>query len=626
MAQNSLTRSEDFAVRNWLKAAENSPSVGWHVQAQSVREVFEEDVPKSSPVLARKRLCRAYRGSQGESADSVTNMHLQDLTQLSACFFDMHVILGRISRDLEHFSSRKDEASQLILDNTELPGSDILAALKATNPILRTTITTNTSDISDFMEMLCGIMQTMEGNDCPEAAGAPEFWAPISEGDAWNIALPSDDLFKTDALQKPSTPPSQGYTLKYHGDIKHVDSPRLYVSRPSSARNPRPQSRRVILDNLPGDITTCQVLQSIKCYGGVISAFLADSLIKASARKKTAVIEFVYPEAAADVVSHLHKNKVAFLDRRGDGHQPQTYVVPTPSYFYAELNRRLLSRGCTRALIMPNFPEGAIWHVLCTIGTRHISTVRLSQGHLSMEFTSLFEANRAEREIRHGNAAIGYDAAEQGMCYIPDSSQGRMQDNYDSHGGVIPFTEPDVLRTAWDREPYNTRRAPPPHDTPGGKLALSSKRTPEEILAEYFCIDPSEVWSHLQDRKSFKDTTDRSIGVAARLTRHKWSWSITAEDELKLKLLMANTLHDPDWADKWDEYFRARDMINLRTWEEYGMLAKHRRECAEAQGLPEGMVPTCDGCSWGCVSLKSAPAPRLVQDYFSGPCVGAEED
>ncbi|EFY89968.1 hypothetical protein MAC_03950 [Metarhizium acridum CQMa 102] len=458
-------------------------------------------------------------------------------------------------------------------------------------------------------------MQTMEATERPSPIKGPVFWTPPSEVDAWNIALPGDDLFNADATQEPSTLPNQGYIPKYHDDIKCIDSPRVYVSCSPSAGKPGPQSRRVILDDLPSDVTTPQVLRSIRCFGGVISAVLTNSLKKANPRTKTAIIEFVYPEAAADVVSHFHSKKTVFLDSKGGEHQPEVYMIPTPSYFHTEANHCLLDRGCTRALFIPSFPEEAIWCLLCTIGTKHVNIVQLSEGHLTIELTSLFAADRAEKQIRSGDAALGYDATEQGMCYIPDSSQGVMQDNYDSHNGFIAFADADILQTTWDREPYNRCRTQPLHGTPTAKDAIGHppKPTHEEILAEYFSVDPSEIWSYLEDRRSFQDTTYNIVGSTIKLTRHKWSWSISAEDDLKL--LMANTLHDPDWATEWDEYFKARGMVNLRTWEEYGLLAKHRRERAAEQGLAKGTVPICDECSWGCGHLKNVPVSRLIRDY-----------
>ncbi|TWU71019.1 hypothetical protein ED733_000386 [Metarhizium rileyi] len=618
MDQGPPTQSEDLVIRKWLETTHISASTREQFQADDIEVDIEDDVPKASSILSKRRRYNGYYEYQDDCADSVANMHLLDLTLLYACFSDMHVLLQRIGRDIHHLSCRKDGATKLVLNNPELPGIDILAALKATNLVLQNTVDSNVSGISDFMEMLSGMRQTMEGNQ-RQSTKKPAYWSPGLEVDAWNIALPGDDLFKGDRVQDPLTPPAKGFTLEYHDDIKDIDSPRLFVSSLSAAQK-GPQSRRVVLDNLPGDTTTSQVFKCIRCYGGTVSLALTNSLCRLKSGKRTAIVEFVYPEAASDVVSYLHKNKIIFLDKEGNEHQPESYLVPTASYYHTEVNHCLLDKGCTRALCMPNFPEGAIWHLLCNIGTRHISHVQLSDdNNLVVEFTSLFETNQAEKLVRFGNMAIEYDPSTQGMCHVPDSSQGTMQDVHDSTKGTILYIEPNVLETTWNQAPFNTYH---PVQTPAGtpssqgtntKVHKPTNVTHEDILAEYLSVDPSEVWSYLEDRRSFQDTTYKIIGSTIELTRHKWSWSISAEDDLKL--VMANTLHDPDWADVWDEYFRAKGTVNLRTWEEYGLLAKHRRDCAAEQGLAEGTVPTCKGCSWGCRDLKSVPVPELVQDY-----------
>jgi hypothetical protein len=170
-----------------------------------------------------------------------------------------------------------------------------------------------------------------------------------------------------------------------------------------------------------------------------------------------------------------------------------------------------------------------------------------------------------------------------------------------------------MLQKTWAKAPYNMDVTAPfgssPQTNPGS--------TQQNIVTENSPIVASES----EDRKTFKETVYRIIGSNITLTRCKWSWKLSAADDLKL--LMANTLHDPDWADDWDTYFRSSGQVNLRTWEEYGTLAAHRRECAAAQGLGQGMVPTCEACAWGCGRLKEVPAAGSIEDLA---CKPDEED
>ncbi|KYK59094.1 hypothetical protein DCS_00222 [Drechmeria coniospora] len=57
-----------------------------------------------------------------------------------------------------------------------------------------------------------------------------------------------------------------------------------------------------------------------------------------------------------------------------------------------------------------------------------------------------------------------------------------------------------------------------------------------------------------------------------------------------IKLLMANTLYEPAWANEWDRHFKANGTIDLRTWERYGMLSKHRRQRTAELGIEEARI------------------------------------
>jgi hypothetical protein len=137
----------------------------------------------------------------------------------------------------------------------------------------------------------------------------------------------------------------------------------------------------------------------------------------------------------------------------------------------------------------------------------------------------------------------------------------------------------------------------------------------QERLAIQYDIEENEVDSFLHDLENHQDTEYRLVGSNITITRRKWGWKTNTEDETKL--LMANTLHDPDWAEQWDEYFLNRGEINIRIWEQYGRLARHRREKAAEQGLSLEMVPKCDtGCEMGCRDIKATPVAAVVKKYL----------
>jgi hypothetical protein len=84
------------------------------------------------------------------------------------------------------------------------------------------------------------------------------------------------------------------------------------------------------------------------------------------------------------------------------------------------------------------------------------------------------------------------------------------------------------------------------------------------------------------------------------------------------RLHMANNLHEPEYADEFDDYFDSRGEINLRKWEQYGFLAQHRRELADSQGLKDWEAPACQiNCTFGCQSIKSAPTAKGIKEWMT---------
>lgn len=99
--------SEAEAVRKWLEASSFSTNASWQFEPEALGSVSEQDVPRASPILAKVTKESLLQKFGEELDDAITEMHLRDLTQLSASFFDMSVILERVKHDLGVFSSRK---------------------------------------------------------------------------------------------------------------------------------------------------------------------------------------------------------------------------------------------------------------------------------------------------------------------------------------------------------------------------------------------------------------------------------------------------------------------------------------------------------------------------------------
>lgn len=375
-------------------------------------------------------------------------------------------------------------------------------------------------------------------------------------------------------------------------------------------------SRRVVLDDLSPSIGVTQVLRAIRCYGGVMAATVVPGCASGGTTR-SAVIEFVYPVSAAGFVDDLKGGSLAFAAEDDSVCGARAWLVPTASFAYTARDRSLLNRGVTRAVAIRGFPADAIWNLLVRVGTHAITEAlpdRGPHGDLVLEFRSLFEADRARNLIDREWLVHQSSTSAADIHFDRDSSQGTPFQK--SVTGHVSATH---LEDKWNRASYNERTVAhyrealnearqqdePIHTPPG----LTEK------LAECHDVSPSQLLSHLAEREHFPDTEYRVLGSTITLTRRAWSWRVCADDDVKL--LMANTLHEPEWADEWDQHFAASGAVNLRTWERYGMLARHRRDKAVEQGIEDWRVPRCDAkCEWGCCDIRAVSLPGVVRQYL----------
>ncbi|KND90038.1 hypothetical protein TOPH_05358 [Tolypocladium ophioglossoides CBS 100239] len=453
-------------------------------------------------------------------------------------------------------------------------------------------------------------------------------WMP---SDSWAITQMEDgDPFVDAPTRITLSSPPRALALTYHPEVATLAWPSIY-----KATSTHLCSRRVLFGNLPPLTVLAQLLRGIRCYGGIITASIVPDLGSLNyTGGPAAVVEFVYPESAAKFVRSVNAKEIiiSYAAEDGTAYEAQVALVPTNSFSYTTLDHNLLESGATRALGLQSFPIGSVWRFLSLIGIRQITDVRYNeeQGDLVVEFASLFQADRAQRRIERGDFDFYRPPGGPRLRYVSDSTQATLGRVLDAPNGksIVGHVPMDHLHRAWNCLPYNRHGSEkhqpgslPRDENQSAGSALTPRAaspSPTESLAEALSISPSEVSSYLADRDNFHDTEYRIVGSTIKLIRRAWSWSISAEDDTKL--LMANTLHEPDWEDEWDRHFEAHGSINLRTWERYGMLARHRREKAIEQGIEEWRVPRCEArCPWGCCDIKAAPLPGVIREYLNAP-------
>lgn len=429
-----------------------------------------------------------------------------------------------------------------------------------------------------------------------------------------------DPFFDAIAAKTHFTRPPQPRALDYHPDATSLQWPVIFMAPPSSPGSPHVGSRRVVLDNLPPGAALTQVLRAIRCYGGIMAASIVPDC--ASGRlTMSAVVEFVYPDSAAAFADRCGRAPLAFAAEDGSVYEARVWLIPTASFAYTARDHRFLNQGVTRAIALRDFPADAIWDLLVLVGTRAISEVLPHRPHdVILELCSLFEADRAQGLIERKWPGLH-------VGFVDDSSQGHHFQPPKASQSVVGHVSPNHLHDTWNCAPFNERtlahydaaqqavKAESEAQQREKQPSSPPRAAPTKRLAECYNISPSQLSSYLAERQNFADTDYRVLGSNITLTRRAWSWKLQGDDDIKL--LMANTLHEPEWADEWDQHFAAHGAVNLRTWERYGMLARHRRDKAAEQGIEGWRVPHCSAmCEWACCDIKAVPVPRVVERYL----------
>ncbi|TFB00314.1 hypothetical protein CCMA1212_007785 [Trichoderma ghanense] len=425
---------------------------------------------------------------------------------------------------------------------------------------------------------------------------------------AWDIASPGAPDPFVDTPRGGECP-----SLNFHPAITSIAvylNPKLWVDGLPS--------RRVILKNLPPDITLAQISRGIRSQGGLISIQMLNTATIFKCQTKTVMLEFYNPQSAADFTTAAASSPVIYETKYGRQYRAEAWLIPTPSYHISRVNKACMFGKCTRAMMLKGFPKECIWYFISTVGLSNVVRADYDpiNDSLTVEFTAIFEASKTDRLIWSGRFSDFYrydDANGQFRASQEDST-----DDYESKHNPRPRENPvkhrqdDDLDARWNCHPYNDYVPPHLRTAPTGPTRLPLRTR----IALQRDVDETKADGYLDDLEKHEDTEYRIVGRSATIKRRKHGWSTSEEDGNKL--LLANTLHDPERADYWDEHYKCKGEINRRKYEQYGMVAQHRREVAAEQGLGMEAVPSCPkGCKMGCRDMKETPAAPVVKEFLN---------
>ncbi|KAF7560342.1 hypothetical protein G7046_g3796 [Stylonectria norvegica] len=392
-------------------------------------------------------------------------------------------------------------------------------------------------------------------------------------------------------------------------------------------------SRRIVINSLPVWLTYRQALDGIQGEGGVLNITFVDTKNVCYPGRKSAVVEFDNAEAARTYVAFTMKKPIFFAGPHGFNYPAEVSMILTKTFTRNDFIEGLRVVDATglkagRSIVIAHFPKEAVWYFLCMIDHQFIvrvhynkSTIPGVHGNLGLELTSLFQATRVRNMLRNGLVGV-YKLSEVNVIYnIENPSDQFTQDLYTMKGNLIPFVEVDHLAKEWNNAPFNMHWPTAPMTQNPSQYLIPRKPAPKathkELLAEDLSTTVEELDNapEIEIYKSFRATEYRIVGSAIQISRRAKGWSIAMEDEIKL--LMANTLTNPAWADFWDGHFECSKTTNLRKMNEYGELAQHRRQVAAKKGVDPSTNPQCgkSWCKWCNVDRKEVP--RVVTNWLN---------
>ncbi|KAK7403176.1 hypothetical protein QQX98_011080 [Neonectria punicea] len=359
-------------------------------------------------------------------------------------------------------------------------------------------------------------------------------------------------------------------------------------------------SRRIVINDLPDGISPAQVIRGVSGFGGLLRLDVFN-YTQVSGGTSTALVEFNWASSAMSFVNYARTTPVFYLDVNGVKHRADIGLVSTRSYPVDASVAALRATGSNdtssgRCLEFLDFPMSGIWYFFERIGTSHIIGASYMKnndpredGVLTVEFISVFHACQARRLIEERKLKYYIDQRKiKATSCDSDAETRRYLQGATKGGHVVEYVPIDHLALEWDRRPWNTqwpmtinpsmhpiRRKPVPLsvDTLGSAFF-------ESLKSEAINFQPDDDSTRL-----FQGFRFTIVGNKVRMNWRDSSWVIASREGIEP--LMKHTLHDPDWASFWDLYFTNNKQVNIRKWDEYGKIAKHRRQGAAEQGLQD---------------------------------------
>ncbi|KAH7189538.1 uncharacterized protein B0J16DRAFT_397477 [Fusarium flagelliforme] len=424
--------------------------------------------------------------------------------------------------------------------------------------------------------------------------------------------------------------PPQGVGLQFPFTFGPQESEWIYPN-PNACKS----SRRVILTGLPGSTSIIQVADAVVGEGGLVSIFLnPEPTSRDIPGYMTAMVEFNIPQTAEAFVEEVKEHGLCFIDVEGLYHQVTAKQTLSPSHPITRGHPCQFGvpgdGGSGRSIVLPNFPEQAIWALFKKFGVRHIIRASYKRneetlgGKLNIEFTSIFQSTRFVRFITQGGFSR-YSTLPSllGLGTTPSDSP---VSELDARLHTAEHVDPLELETLWNKPDFNMFKEhvqTPQFGEPIPRRPVNSCTT---IAAPSTTIQLLELF---QDRIKTR-RVDRSMIHASLMldlaeyilvdvtiySCHNLATNTYVRDQgIDLAEFKARTVLDEQYAHFW-HIFTQRTGFDIRRFYAYAEVAAWRREENERLGLPPWDAGDILRFTAPAQNIYAYAYPYLIQDVI----------
>lgn len=392
-------------------------------------------------------------------------------------------------------------------------------------------------------------------------------------------------------------------------------------------------SRRVVLTGLPGSTSVIQIADAVLGEGGLASIFLNPDPSSRTPGHMTAMVEFNNPSTAVTYVEEVKEHGLCFIDVLGLQHQVTVKQILTPSNTTRDHPRQfgVPDNGESgRSIILPYFPEQAIWALFKKFGVRHIIRAAYAWdpealgGKLNIEFTNLFQSTRFVRFITQGN--FGLYTILPSLISLGTTPSDSPTSALHERMHTIDHVDPLELEILWNKPDFNMFKEhaqtpqfgePIPRRPVHSYSTMEAPRTVVQLI-EFFPdriksrrVPRSMVHANLMLDLAEYILVDVTIYACHNLATNTY----VRPEDFELAEFKARTVLDEQYAHFWD-IFTQRTGFDIRRFYAYAEVAAWRREENERLGLPPWDAGDILRTTAPAEDIYSYVYPYLIQDVI----------